>query len=252
VIAPDGSIEIRGYARERFPPTDFHSATLAGNAIFIIGRLGYPEHRIAGRTPVFRLALDTMTITPVETSGESPGWLLRHSADLDEDGCAIVVRGGAVWLDDKRTMQENIDAWSLNISNGRWSRLSVLNWQRWTMVRIDRKPNRLWDVRQELWHREHGWSGLKSHWTYEDEPDFAALAALYRIDEAAPPSEQGSEHNVYRVNIDGVSVRFTEGRRSVQAMVEGQLSDLRLEQLQCQVLATLQRLDASEWEIEPK
>lgn len=250
VIDPDGSIEIRGYAREVFPPTDFHSATLVGNAVFIIGCLGYPEQRIAGCTPVFRLALDTMAITRVETSGEAPGWLQRHSAELAEDGRTIIVRGGEVWLDDKRSMQENIDAWSLDVSDGRWTRLSVLDWQRWTMVRTDRKANRLWDVRQELWHREHGWTGLRSYWKHEDEPDFEALAALYRIDASAPPPEKGPEHNVYRVTIDGISVRFTEDRWSVQAMVEGRLSDRRLDELQRQILGTLRRLEASEWEIE--
>jgi hypothetical protein len=118
----DGSIEIRGYARDVFPPADFHSATLAGDSIFIIGCLGYPEQRIAGRTPAYRLALDTMAICPVETSGEAPGWLQRHSAKLSDDGHAIIVRGGDVWLGDKRAMQENIDAWSLDIASGRWTR----------------------------------------------------------------------------------------------------------------------------------
>jgi hypothetical protein len=252
VVAPDGSIEIRGYARDVFPPTDFHSATLAGDSIIIIGRLGYPEHRVAGRTPVFRLALDSMAITPVETSGEAPGWLHRHSAELTTDGHTIIVHGGEVWLDAQRTMQENIDTWSLDVSVGRWTRLSKRDWQRWTMVRIDRKPNRLWDIRQELWRRKHPSAGLESYWKYDDEPDFEALAALYRADDAVSPPEEGSEYNVYRVTIDGVVVRFTEDRWSIQAMVEGRLSGARLDQLQQHTLATLRRIDASDWEIEPK
>ncbi len=252
VVGPDGSIEIRGYAREAFPPTDFHSATLAGNAIFIVGRLGYPEQRDPGRTPVFRLALDTMAITPVETSGDAPGWLQRHSAELADDGRAIIVRGGELWLGDRRTLQENIDSWSLDVTSGCWTRLSTLDWQRWTMVRIDRKRNRLWDVRQELWHRDHSWAEHESYWKHDDAPDFEALAALYRLDETAPLPEKGSEHNVYQVTIDGVSVKFTEESWAVKAIVEGHLSDTRLEELQRMTLATLQRLDASEWEIEPK
>jgi hypothetical protein len=252
VVGPDGLIEIRGYAREAFPPTDFHSATLAGNAIFIIGRLGYSEQRVPGRTPVFRLALDSMAITPVETSGEAPGWLQRHSAELADDGRAIIVRGGELWLGDKRTLQEKIDSWSLDVASGCWTRLSTLDWQRWTMVRIDRKRNRLWDVRQELWHRDHGWTGLESYWKHDDAPDFEALAALYRLEETAPLPEEGPGHNVYRVNIDGVSVKFTEEGWSVKAIVEGRLSDTRLEELQRATLANLQRLDASVWEIEPQ
>jgi hypothetical protein len=162
-----------------------------------------------------------MTITPVETSGDAPGWLQRHSAELAHEGRAIIVRGGEVWLGDQRTMQENIDAWSLDVASGRWTRLSALDWQHWTMLRVDRKPNRLYDVRQELWHREHGWEGLPSYWKHEDDPDFEALAALYRLDESIPPPEQGLEHNVYRVTIDGITVRFTEDRWSVQAWSRG-------------------------------
>lgn len=252
VVAPDGTIEIRSYSRDVFPPTDFHSATLVGDAIYLIGRLGYGPQRIEGTTPVFRLALETMTIAAVDTSGEAPGWLHRHSAELADDGRGIVVRGGEVWLGDQRTDQENIDAWSLDVASGRWTRLTTLDWQRWTMVRVDRTFNRLWDVRQELWHREHAWPGHQSYWKHDDEPDFEALAMLYRIDPSAPPPEEGSDYNVYRVTIDGLTVRFTEDRGSVAASVEGRLSEARLDELQRRTLATLQRLDGgADWEIEP-
>lgn len=251
VVDPDGRIEIRGYTRDVFPPTDFHSATLAGNTLFIVGGLGYRGQRVAGRTPVFRLNLETMTIAPMETSGEAPGWIYRHSARISDDGCAIVVHGGAVWLSDERTMRDNIDEWSLDMATGRWTRVTSLNWQQWTMVRVDRKRNRLYDVRQELWHRDHGWPGHESYWTHDDEPDFEALAMLYRLDESAPPPQEGMQANVFQVNIDGVAVTFTEDGWSVKAMVEGRISDARLEELQRRTLMTLQRLDASEWEIEP-
>lgn len=251
VVAPDGSIAIRGYAREVFPPTDFHSATLVGHAIFIVGCLGYPEQRVMGSTPVFRLALDSMTIEQVKTSGDAPGWIHRHSAELGPDGRTIVVRGGELWRGDNRSIEENIDAWSLDVETGCWMRLTTLDWQRWTMVRVDRKANRLWDVRQERWHRDHAWPGHQSYWRYPDEPDFEALDALYRLDPAAPAPEQDVA-NVFRVVVDGVPVKFTEDRWSVHALVEGRLSDERLKQLQDETLATLQRLDASDWEIEPE
>jgi hypothetical protein len=251
IIDAKGAIEIRGYERGVFPPTDFHSATLTGKSIFIIGCLGYSEQRIIGHTPVYQLALDTMTITAAETSGEAPGWLHRHSAELSDDGRAIIVRGGEVWSGHKRTMQENIDSWSLDVASGRWTRLTALDWQRWTMVRVDRKRNRLYEVRQELWHRDHGWPGLESYWKHDDKPDFEALAVLYRLEDTSPAPENASEHNVYRVSIDGVTVRFTEDSWSVKALVEGRLSGERLEQLQSKTLATLQQLDAADWEIEP-
>jgi hypothetical protein len=252
VIDPDGSIAITGYARESFPPTDFHSATLVGNTIFIIGCLGHREQRIVGSTPVFRLALDTMTFTPVETTGEAPGWIHRHSAELSEDASTIVVRGGKVWLGNDRSTQENIDAWSLSVANGRWTRLSMLDWQRWTMVRVDRKRNRLWEVRQARWDRDHAWEGSQSNWKHADAPDFVALDSLYRLEPSTPAPQRGCDYNVFRVVIDGVSVSFTEGGYSVQATVEGRLPDARLEELQRATLATLQRVDASDWEIEPQ
>jgi hypothetical protein len=250
VIDANGSIEIRGYERDIFPPTDFHSATLTGTSILIIGCFGYPEQRMAGHTPVYKLALDTMTIAPVETSGEAPGWIQRHTAELSDDGRTIILRGGEIWRGDKRSMQENIDSWSLDVTTGRWTRLTALDWQRWTMLRVDRKQSRLYDVRQELWRRDHGWSGMESYWRHDDKPDFEALAALYQLDATSPAPEQMSEYNVYRVYIDGVAVRFTEERWLVHALVEGRLPNERLEELQSKTLATLQRIDLAGWEIE--
>ncbi|WP_280156364.1 hypothetical protein [Piscinibacter sp. XHJ-5] len=251
VIDRDGSIAINGYSRDLFPPTDFHSATLVGSTIFIIGCLGYQHQRMVGSTPVLRLDVGTMSIEPVATSGEAPGWIHRHAAELADDGKTIVVRGGELWLGGERTMQENIDAWALDTTTGAWTRLSAQDWQRWTMVRKDRKRNRLWDTRQEHWNHDHASLGLESYWRHAEAPDFDALDALYRVDPTAPPPEQGSDHNIFLATIDGITVRFKEDGWSVQAMVEGRLSDLRLDELKRATLATLEKLDAGEWEIEP-
>ncbi len=84
-------IEIFGYPRSVFPPTDFHSATFVPStaervpdAIYIIGNLGYPEDRRADVTPVYRLELDTMAIHAVRTTGEGPGWVRDHTAWLED------------------------------------------------------------------------------------------------------------------------------------------------------------------------
>jgi len=250
VIGPDSAIAIYGYPREAFPPTDFHTATRVGNAIIMVGGLGYRQQRMAGSTPVFRLSLDAMTIARVETSGEAPGWIHRHTAMLSADGDAIVVQGGQVWYGDDRSMQDNIDTWSLDVASGHWTRLSALDWQRWAMRRVDRKPNRLWDIRQALWHRDHPWAGVDNTWRHDDAPDFDALAMLYRLDETTPPPEKGSNDNDFYVVVDGVRIRFTEGFHSVQAIVEGRLSQARLDVLRRKTLATLEQLHASAWEIE--
>ncbi|CAE7386905.1 unnamed protein product, partial [Symbiodinium sp. CCMP2456] len=59
-----GGFQILGYPRDVFPPTDFHTATLVEDAIFIVGCLGYTDQRMAGSTPVFRLAVDSWKIEP--------------------------------------------------------------------------------------------------------------------------------------------------------------------------------------------
>lgn len=250
VVAPDGTVSIHGYAPADFPPTDFHSATRVGEHIYLVGCLGHPAQREIGRTPVFRLSLDDMAITRVETRGDAPGWIREHSAELSNDGKALVVRGGSIWRGETLSDLENIDAWSLCLVSGQWTRLTALDWQRWTMIRVDRKPNRLSEARQELWRRKHGWPGLESHWQHDDEPDAEALAALYRRPGEPLPEQGDDEYNVHRLAIDGVVVRFTEERWLVRALVEGRLAQPRLRQLQDDTMALLQRIDASAWEIE--
>ncbi len=94
VVKSDGSVAIFGYPPSSFPPTDFHSATLVDNTIIIIGCLGHPEQRVAGSTPVFRLALDTMHITALPSRGDVPGWIHEHSAALSDDARSKLLRKG--------------------------------------------------------------------------------------------------------------------------------------------------------------
>jgi ankyrin repeat protein len=96
VIVHDGKggFEILGYPEDVFPPTDFHSATLVGEWIYLIGNLGYPATRGAfgDQTPVFRFHTATGRIERVATSGESPGWIHSHRAE-HENGTIRVFEG---------------------------------------------------------------------------------------------------------------------------------------------------------------
>ena len=249
LIGPNGEITILGYPVEDFAPTDFHSATLVGNAIFIIGGLVYPEQRVTGATPVYKLMLDSMQIHPAEMYGDPPGWIYEHSATLAEDEQSIIVSGGKQWMGGDLADRENIDSWSLNTLTGGWHRLTEHNWQRWTMHRSDRKRSRLWDVRQALWNRNHAHLKLESYWNFDDEPDFAALELLYRLDQDAATPTQGSSSNVFIVVIDGMKVRFNEEQFWIEAIVEGRLHEDRLVALQRRTLALLERLEGSACEI---
>lgn len=91
----EGRFHIFGFPEDLFPPTDFHSATLVGRFIIVIGCLGYPDQRVVGFTPVYRLNIDTFSIERVETTGENPGWIWDHKAVLV--GNEIHVSGGQLW-----------------------------------------------------------------------------------------------------------------------------------------------------------
>ena len=88
-----GTIRIFGYPKSIFPPTDFHTATIVGEGIYIIGNLGYPDERQLGTTPVYRLDTSSMRIDKIETKGECPGWIWGHRAQLTANG-EILIQGG--------------------------------------------------------------------------------------------------------------------------------------------------------------
>jgi ankyrin repeat protein len=120
-----GVFEILGYPTEVFPPTDFHSATLVGEFIYIIGCLGYPEARISGETPVYRLHCQTLVIEKVETSGQKPGWISRHKAvhqPGDSSEGEIQIWGGKVCMvvDGEEDYSDNPGTYVLNLKTLSW------------------------------------------------------------------------------------------------------------------------------------
>ena len=90
-----GAFEIYMYPKEVFPPTDFHTATLVDEHIYIIGNLGYYGDRKYGTTPVYRLDIKTFRIDEVVTKGDNPRWIYNHKAYFDGKS-AIRVKGGEV------------------------------------------------------------------------------------------------------------------------------------------------------------
>jgi hypothetical protein len=120
VHAPDGSIAIYGYPQDVFPPTDFHSATLLGDVIWLIGSLGYHGTRRAGFTPVYTLDTRTLRIDAVATHGDAPGWVYRHRAILHNDS-EIRIRGGYVHDGDESQRDAPLAAdHALDLRTGRW------------------------------------------------------------------------------------------------------------------------------------
>ena len=119
----DPEIEIYGYPRAVFRPTDFHSATLVGDAIYIVGGLGYWGTQTPGTTPVLSLDLKTFTIKTIPTEGDLPGWIYDHNAIYVPEHNAIRVRGGKVLLrfEGKRTRRQNRKTYWLDLATNTWS-----------------------------------------------------------------------------------------------------------------------------------
>lgn len=256
VLHPDGRIDILGYPREIFPPTDFHSATLIGNRIVLLGSLGCPADRRPGTTPVAILDLETFAIAAAQTSGTPPGWIHEHSAVLSEDGSSILVERGK--LDrggEDRSLVENIDDWRLHLAEWRWEKLTERRWERWQVHRRDGQQNHLWQIQCARWQRD---AGRRNELRKEMKqlaqelgirPDLDLVARLYEPDvshEKLPAIED--EPSVHRIKIDGIVVRYVDGMASIQMTVEGELPRQTIDALTADLRGKLSALENTECE----
>ena len=118
---PAGGITIYGYPETVFPPTDFHTATLVDNFIYIIGSLGYSGARHYGTTPVYRLDVNTFQMERLETTGRGPGWIYNYRAAL-LNSQQLQITGGIVVrnTDGRGTHFENTVAFTLDIEKRVW------------------------------------------------------------------------------------------------------------------------------------
>jgi hypothetical protein len=157
VERPGGEIEIFGYPEDDFPPTDFHTATLdeRRGCIWIVGSLGYHDRRRPGWTPVFQLMLDTFAIRAFETSGEAPGWIHSHRAELVDDGRRLVVSRG-ILQHESGELLDQIDDWSLDLDAAVWRRDTHRPFRRWRVRRVDGEPLRLFEMGMFIFRLRYG------------------------------------------------------------------------------------------------
>ncbi|MEZ5401387.1 MAG: ankyrin repeat domain-containing protein [Bryobacteraceae bacterium] len=120
VHSPGGEFRIYGYPEAIFPPTDFHTATLIGDSIYIVGSLGYMGSRGYGTTPVFRLDTRTFAIERITAAGQAPGWIHGHRAK-QAGGAEIAIEGGSILHDDgKERWASNDCRYLLDVRRRRW------------------------------------------------------------------------------------------------------------------------------------
>ncbi len=263
---PDGRMDIFGYPREIFPPTDFHSATVVGDRLVLIGSLGYPEHRRPGTTQVLALDLASFTISPIQTTGVPPGWIHRHTAALSEDGDSILIQHGQ--LDrggDDRSLVENLDDWRLHLADWRWERLTERRWPQWEVRRQDGELNHLFEIQQALWSQQIPGlataSGPLEQFkrqfnvpSLEEElggaPDLDLFARLYRPCEPHEPLPQGDDaYGVHRIRVAGVVVRYVQDMQRVQMTVEGDLPPQTVQALAQDLLEKMSALENAPCEL---
>lgn len=241
IRSPDDRIEIFGYPRDAFPPTDFHTATVAANQIFLIGNLGYPNDRKPGSTQVVAIDLSSFESSLIETRGDAPGWIHGHSATLDTSGSIIVSggkieTGGGAMLD----FHDNGDDWRLDLGSWRWERLTDRKWRQWQIGRADNRSMHLWRMRTlaqfhgKQWSVEHRDSMEQMiaqtrdslRMAYGAEPDLDLFKTLFTPGLVHTPMPDNIEElGVHRIQVGGIVVRYVERMRAVNVVVEGQLAD---------------------------
>jgi ankyrin repeat protein len=130
VFDPDGGIRVYGYPYGVFPPTDFHSATLVGDWIYLIGSLGYMGVR-QGPIPVWRLSTLDFRMEPLLTTGDRPGRIFKHRATLI-DRTKIRIHGGKLISFKKRGFLKkdpeevhgpNPDTFELDLRSMAWTKV---------------------------------------------------------------------------------------------------------------------------------
>lgn len=253
---PDGSLTILGYPRDDFPPTDFHSATLVGDRLVLIGNLGYLDDRRPGETPVLELDLSTFEVRRVRTHGAGPGWISRHTARFDADTRQVVIQGGEVYTGPDQPMVASTDEWALDVSTWRWQRRTLHEWPQFWFTRADRQRNHLWHLRQLAWYLSVNWEK-----DVNDErarlmeglgfvPDAVLLERLYLPwpDAEALPVDEDA-FGIHETRVDGAVVRFDESDGfGVRVVVQGRLAGERIEALKQGLINTLRAIEGVDWE----
>ncbi len=232
VKQPNGKVEVYGYPEAVFVPTDFHSADLIDETrILLVGSLGYPGDRLPGQTQVICLDTDSLSITPIVTTGSGPGWIHSHQSSVDDGGQTLTVVRGKVWTGER--IRENIDDWSLDLTTWQWSRLTDRNWLCVEVCREDDQSLHLWEISQIEFRERIGESSQASRDELRSEAGIEVDLPLYKRryqpsvehEEVVVDDEDGTDWNVHRVRIDGVVVRFNEEMDSVVITVEGDLAE---------------------------
>ncbi|WP_165220549.1 hypothetical protein [Aquisphaera insulae] len=238
ILRPGGSVEIYGYPEDLFPPTDFHTATLVGGRLILIGRVGYNGKRHPGTTPVFALDVSRYRIEPMSSRGEVPGWIFGHEAEFDPARGAIVIRGGEVEApapDDpsKRVIRRNFDEYAYHMDAAIWERLTTKGWRHFS-IRLPRRKRFSFSDRPDLM-RELMRSIHPDRDPAEDIFTYIEVAAIMP-ETIAYQAASLDPHQGARITVDGVPVSIGNDAGGIEIIVEGDLGGDGAEALAREIL----------------
>lgn len=231
VSPTEGRVELYTFPRELFPPTDFHTATLVGDWIYLIGNLGYSEDRHVGVTPVYRLHARTYQIERVITTGTVPGWIHNHHAVYDAALHAIAIRGGErIDSPDKKSVRQN-GFFRLHLSEHRWERVRA------------RETSRAYTLCPEQNPKDRDWSL----------PPIDVLCANVPGGHVLPSGWSGSPHSpsTPALEIDGVRIDFDAWVDEYRLKFFGELSTRRLKEVFAAIITNADASTHFGWQIRP-
>ena len=233
VLDLDGSVAIYGYPADVFPPTDFHSATLIGDRVIMIGRLGYTGERHPGVTPVMVLDLTTYQIRELPSHGELPGWIFGHEAELRPEG--ITIRGGEVIeeVDGEERIRRNFDDFMYEPATGHWKRLTDRKWRQFS---IRDKENKVFMKGAPF----RGCCSMDAETCKGESLDMPDLGDTFvyvqpesllprSFEYASTISEEFSLED--RITVDGIEVSIKLESFAIEIMIEGEMDESRADAL---------------------
>ena len=139
----DDSIQHFVYPADVFPPTDFHTATLVGHFIYVIGSCGYKTNY--GTTQICRLDTRTfqMERLTATASENGPGWIGSHTATFVQPE-HIVIDGGKVneIVNETKEYNDSEKNCSLNLRTMEWT-AGFKGKERPNLAKFMRRLNRL-------------------------------------------------------------------------------------------------------------
>lgn len=226
VLDLDGSVAIFGYPQEVFPPTDFHTATLLGDRVVVVGRLGYQGERQPGTTPVFALDLASYRIEPLPSHGETPGWIFGHEAEPGPGG--IIVRGGEVWEenDGEERIRRNFDDFLYDPETGAWTRLTDRKWRQFSLCNEENKVLMKGPpFRGCCGGEDESWKGEPDVPDFEDTFVYIAPEALFPPHFAYESTECEEYSREDRIVVQGIPVSIEVATFSIEVVIEGPMDE---------------------------